>query len=258
MFLLTGLQARTLIEKAQSFSIRELLMATAITTLIVIVARFVWMFPAVYLPRRLSAGLRKRDPAPPWQWTSVLAFTGVRGVVSLAAALAIPLTVAGGAAFPQRDMILFVTFGVIIATLVGQGLMLPGVIRLLGIAHEGRAEQKRQHEAELQVRGEAIQHAWRHLEDIAKERKLDRHTIEFLKLRHDHRMRQLPRDMDEGLEMARLNNNVRMELIAAEREFLYRMLQDGRVTDESRRRLERELDLEEATILSKRESDMPL
>ena len=258
VFLLTGLQARTLIEKAQSFSIRDVLIATAITTAIVIVARFVWMFPAVYLPRQLSARLRKRDPAPPWQWTFVLAFTGVRGVVSLAAALAIPFAVAGGAPFPQRDLILFVTFGVIIATLVGQGLMLPSVIRWLGVANEGRAEQKRQHEAELDARGEAIKHAWEYLEEIAKERKLDKHTIEYLKLRHDHRMKQLPKDMGKGLETIKLNNNVRMELIAAEREFLYRMLQDGKITDESRRRLERELDLEEATILSKRESEIPL
>jgi NhaP-type Na+/H+ or K+/H+ antiporter len=252
------LQARTLIEKAQSFSIKELLIATAITTAIVIVARFVWMFPAVYLPRQLSAKLRKRDPAPPWQWTFVLAFTGVRGVVSLAAALAIPLTIASGAPFPQRDLILFVTFGVIIVTLVGQGLMLPAVIRLLGIANEGRAEQRRQHEAELRIRAEAIQYACEHLEEIGKERKLDRHTIEFLKQRHEHRLRLLPKDMGKGLEVARLNNNVRIELIDAERAFLYRMLQDGKITDESRRRLERELDLEEATILSKRESDTPL
>jgi len=258
VFLLTGLQARTLIEKAQSFSIKELLIATAITTAIVIVARFVWMFPAVYWPRQLSARLRKRDPAPPWQWTFVLAFTGVRGVVSLAAALAIPLTIASGAPFPQRDMILFVTFGVIIVTLVGQGLMLPSVIRWLGVANEGRAEQRRQHEAELRIRAEAIQYACEHLEEIGKERKLDKHTIEFLKQRHEHRLRLLPKDMGKGLEVAKLNNNIRIELIDAERAFLYRMLQDGKITDESRRRLERELDLEEATILSKRESEIPL
>lgn len=258
VFLLTGLQARTLIEKTHSFSIKELLIATAITTVIIILARFVWMFPAVYLPRQLSAKLRKRDPAPPWTWTFVLAFTGVRGVVSLAAALAIPLTIASGAPFPQRDTILFIAFGVIIVTLVGQGLMLPSVIRWLGIANEGRAEQRRQHEAELHIRAEAIQYACEHLDEIAKERKLDKHTVEFLKQRHEHRLRLLPRDMGKGLEEAKRNNNVRLELIAAEREFLYRMLQNGKITDESRRRLERELDLEEATILSKRESDTPL
>ena len=129
VFLLTGLQARTLIEQTHAFSLRELLIATAWTTLIVIVARFVWVFPATYIPRWLSKGLRTRDPSPPWQGPFLLSFTGIRGVVSLAAALGIPYFIDSGAAFPHRDMILFVVFGVIIITLVGQGLLLPSVVR---------------------------------------------------------------------------------------------------------------------------------
>jgi CPA1 family monovalent cation:H+ antiporter len=258
VFLLTGLQARTLIEKAQSFSLRELVIATLLTTVIAIAARFVWMFPAVYLPRKLSASLRARDPSPPWQWAFALAFTGVRGVVSLAAALAIPLTIASGAPFPQRDLILFVTFGVIIITLVGQGLMLPSVIRWLGLAREGEAEHRREHEAELAARAEALEAAHRHLQRIAAERNLASGAMEFLNARHDHRMRQIPADLDDGLANVRLNNDLRLELIAAERDFLYGLLRQGRITDESRRRLERELDLEEATILSKREAETPL
>src|SRR5665213_3352632 len=135
VFLLTGLQARTLLEQAHGFSLRELLIATAWTTLIVIVARFVWVFPATYIPRWLSKRLRERDPSPPWQGPFLLSFTGIRGVVSLAAALAIPYFVESGAPFPHRDMILFVVFGVIIVTLVGQGLLLPSVVRWLGLNH---------------------------------------------------------------------------------------------------------------------------
>ena len=101
-------------------------------TLIVIVARFVWVFPATYLPRWLIPAVARRDPSPPWQSPFLISFIGVRGVVSLAAALAIPVTIAGGAPFPHRDLILFITFGVIILTLVGQGLMLPAVVRWLG------------------------------------------------------------------------------------------------------------------------------
>jgi CPA1 family monovalent cation:H+ antiporter len=257
VFLLTGLQARTLIEKAQSFSLREVLIATALTTAIAILARFVWMFPAVYLPR-LIPSLRRRDPSPPWQWAFLLAFTGVRGVVSLAAALAIPLSTLSGEAFPQRDLILFITFGVIIFTLVGQGSMLPIVIRWLGLANEGRAEQRREHEAELAARAEAIHAARRHLTALAAERDLGAEAMEFLEARHQHRLLQVPPDLDDGMARTRLNNDLRMELIAAEREFLYSMLRDGKITDESRRRLERELDLEEATILSKREAETPL
>jgi CPA1 family monovalent cation:H+ antiporter len=109
------------------------LIATAITTAIVIAARFVWMFPATYIPRWLSPALRKRDPRRAGRQPFFLAFTGVRGVVSLAAALAIPLYTIEPEPFPQRDLILFVTFGVIVVTLVGQGLMLPSVVRWLGL-----------------------------------------------------------------------------------------------------------------------------
>jgi monovalent cation/hydrogen antiporter len=235
-----------------------LLAATAVTAAIVIVARFVWIYPATYLPRWLIPSLRKRDPSPPWQQVFVLGFTGVRGVVSLAAALAIPLTIESGAPFPHRDMILFATFGVIIITLIGQGLTLPTVIRWLGIGHHGKAEHRREQEAELAARNEAAKHSRQHLKKLAKERHLSARTVAFLDARHEHRERLIPSDLDDGLEAIHSSNNVRLELIAAERDFLYEMLRDGKITDESRRRLERDLDLEEAAILARRETDTPL
>jgi monovalent cation/hydrogen antiporter len=91
------------------------------------------IYPATYLPRCLSPALTRRDPTPPWQFPFFLAFVGARGVVSLAAALAIPLSTQSGAPFPYRDLILFVTFGVIVVTLVGQGLLLPAMVRWLGL-----------------------------------------------------------------------------------------------------------------------------
>ena len=223
-----------------------------------IAARFVWVFPATYLPRWLIPSLRRRDPSPPWQLVFALAFTGVRGVVSLAAALALPLTIASGAPFPNRDLILFATFGVIIITLVGQGLMLPSVIRWLGLANDGRAEQRREREAELAARRDAIEAGRRHLQRIAGERNLSPEVVEFLNARHDHRMRLIPTDLDDGLANTRRNNDLRLELIAAERGFLQQRLREGKISDESRRRLERDLDLEEAAILSRREAELPL
>jgi Na+/H+ antiporter len=258
VFLITGLQARTLIDKAHDFPVSELLIGTAMTAAIVIVARFVWIYPATYLPRWLIPPLARRDPSPPWQQVFVLGFTGVRGVVSLAAALAIPLTIESGAPFPHRDAILFATFGVIIITLVGQGLTLPTVIRWLGVGRHSKAEHRREQEAELAARNEAIHHSRQHLKKLAKERGLDVRTVEFLNARHDHRERLIPSDLDEGRDAIHASNNVRLELIAAERDFLYDMLRDGKITDESRRRLERDLDLEEAAILARREGDTPL
>jgi CPA1 family monovalent cation:H+ antiporter len=258
LFLLTGLQVRTLIERAPEFPLAELLAVTAITSVIVIAARFVWVFPATYAPRWLSPSLARRDPSPPWQWVFVLAFTGVRGVVSLAAALAIPLTIESGAPFPHRDPILFAAFGVIVVTLVVQGMLLPSVIRWLGMRGQGDAEARQERQAELVARAEAIEAARKHLEQIAAERGLGAEAIALLNARHDHRMRLIPADLDEGFARIRLSNDLRLELIAAERDFLYELLRQGRITDESRRRLERELDLEEATILSKREGETPL
>jgi monovalent cation/hydrogen antiporter len=123
----------------------------------VITARFVWMYPATYLPHWLFPALKRRDPAPPWQWPFVLAFTGVRGIVSLAAALAIPLATVNGQPFPYRDLTLFLTFAVILVTLVGQGLMLPWVIRALGLADAGRRERHADRAEEQTARQQAIE-----------------------------------------------------------------------------------------------------
>src|SRR5207237_8866248 len=135
-------QARTLIARIGQYPLLELAISAAVISAVVIVARFVWVFPAVYLPRWLFPRIRRRDPSPPWQHAFVLAFTGVRGIVSLAAALAIPLTTATGQPFPDRDLILLLTLSVILVTLVGQGLMLPSVIRALGLARAGHRERR--------------------------------------------------------------------------------------------------------------------
>src|SRR6266478_5002049 len=133
VFLVTGLQIRTVLDRLDPISLRGPLLAVLLTVGVVIVTRFIWIYPATYLPRWLSPSLARRDPLPPWQWVFCLAFVGVRGVVSLAAALAVPLTTEIGTPFPYRNLILFITFGVIVVTLIGQGLLLPSVVRWLGL-----------------------------------------------------------------------------------------------------------------------------
>ena len=122
VFLFTGLQAQALFARIQDHSLYELTTSAAIVSLVVIVARFVWIFPLTYLPRWLIPPLARRDPSPPWQWPFIISFTGVRGIVSLAAALAIPLATADGEPFPYRDSIFFLTFCVVMVTLVFQGV----------------------------------------------------------------------------------------------------------------------------------------
>jgi CPA1 family monovalent cation:H+ antiporter len=178
---------------------------------------------------------------------------GVRGVVSLAAALGIPLTTQTGASFPQRDLILFVTFGLIVVTLLGQGLLLPSVVRWLGLGRDAAEEREREHKAELTARTEALKVAQDRLEQLAADGQISPEALAVLRARHDDRSGRLPRTTSDGLDVALVAAELRSELIAAEREYIYQLLRDGRITDEARRRIERELDLEEAGIACKKE-----
>ncbi len=260
VFLVTGMETRALLDRTTTLSLRELGFALLLTVVVVIVARFIWVYPAIYLPRWLSPSLRRRDPLPPWQWVFLLAFVGVRGVVSLAAALAIPLTTVAGAPFPDRDLILFVTFGVIVITLIGQGLVLPGIVRWLALPHDAEDERRRDRDAELAARLEAINLAQGRLDGLAADGKISSDVLAILRARHDRRAGQLPENTADGLAAVAAAADVRAELIAAEREYIYRLLQQGQITDEARRRIERELDLEEESLAFKRPdvADPPL
>ena len=260
IFLVTGMETRALLDQSTAVSLRELGITLALTVAVIIVARFVWVYPSVYLPRWLSPALARRDPLPPWQWSFLLGFVGVRGAVSLAAALAIPLTTASGLPFPQRDLILFVTFGVIIVTLVGQGLMLPGVVRWLALPHDAEDEHRREHDAEIGARLEALTVAQGRLDGLAADGETAPDVLAILRARHDYRLGQLPRSGTDGHRAVAAATELRAELIAAEREYIYRLLQQGQITDEARRRIERELDLEEESLAFKRPdvADPPL
>lgn len=180
-----------------------------------------------------------------------MSFTGIRGVVSLAAALAIPYTIANGQPFPHRDLILFVTFGVIIVTLVGQGLMLPYVVRWLGLVRFGKEERKIEVRAELAARQEALAEVMKVLDDAVAGRTLPDDVVEHLRTRNIARQQVLPRDLDDALDHARTSAGLKKELIDAEREFIYQQHRDGKITDDARRRIEYELDLEEASVANR-------
>src|SRR5215216_5107428 len=127
LFILIGLQLPNILESiSDENSMMSVVLYAALVSLAVIGTRLFWTFPATYLPRYLSRSVRERNPSPPWQQVAAIAYTGMRGAISLAAALAIPLTVNNGAPFPGRDQILFLTFCVILLTLVVQGLSLAG------------------------------------------------------------------------------------------------------------------------------------
>jgi CPA1 family monovalent cation:H+ antiporter len=228
-------------------------LAILLTVAVVIVTRFIWVYPAALLPRWLSPSLSRRDPLPPWRNLFFLGFVGVRGVVSLAAALAIPLYTAAGTPFPDRDLILFVTFGVIVVTLIGQGSLLPALVRWLGLGEHAAGEREQEHEAELAARAGALDLAHGRLQQLLADGRITPEAHAILSARHEYRSGRLSPTTPEGVDAAAAAAELRMELIAAEREYIYRLLQDGKITDEARRRIERELDLEEAGVACKRE-----
>ncbi|MGB6176981.1 MAG: Na+/H+ antiporter [Methylocella sp.] len=258
VFLITGLQARTLIDRIGNDSIPELAISAAIVSAVVIVARFVWVYPATYFPRWLFPPIKRRDPSPPWQAPFVLAFTGVRGIVSLAAALAIPFATANGQPFPGRDLILFLTFSVILVTLVGQGLLLPSVIRALGLAHAGRRERRGDRAEAYEARRLGIEAALERLDQLAAERDLAENVVQALRAHHRARLNHIQHrgDGDDGhKKLTELHDEIELLLIAAERQQTNDLFHAGKLNDEARRGIERELDLREAHLANQRDEE---
>ncbi len=259
LFLMIGFQLRSLMEKSKALPVPEILTAIAIICAIVVIARFLWVFPGTYLPRLVSKRIAARDSKPPWQYIVVIGFTGIRGVVSLAVALALPLTLPNGQDFPHRDLILLITFGVIAFTLVGIGLTLPMLVKALGLSEHGQLEAIREREAEIAARREILESARGSLDRIIKERNLPEGLARFLEARHETRMRALPEPPREEGQFTPATQGASLvrEIITMERLCLHRLLREGKITDETRRRIERDLDLEEAAV-DNREKNGPM
>jgi CPA1 family monovalent cation:H+ antiporter len=256
VFLLTGLQARTLSAGIKSYPATQLVMSAVIVSAVVIATRFVFMYPATYLPRWLIPAVARKDPAPPWQYPFVLAFTGVRGIVSLAAALAIPLETDAGAPFPHRDLVLLLTFVIVLVTLVGQGLTLPWVIRKVGLANAGRRERIEARVAEFAARRQAIGFAIDRLDQLAAEHEIPDEVRARLRAHRREQLNQIELRSDddaEHKERMALYDDLELQLITAQRGFINDLYTRGDLKDEARRRIERSFDLREAEIANLRE-----
>src|SRR5918994_1156070 len=182
IFALIGLQLRSVVERLSDYSVADLVLYAALVSLTVILVRFLWVFPATSLPRLASRSLRARDPSPSPRAVTVIAWTGMRGVISLAAALALPLTIEGGAPFPGRDLIFFLTFSVILATPVVQGLSLRALIRALGLEDDGSQERE-----EIEGRIEVAQAALARIEELAEEDWVREDTAERMRGLYNYR-----------------------------------------------------------------------
>src|SRR5207245_2009156 len=149
--------------------------------------RVVWVFPAAYLPRWLSRGLRQRDPSPPWQFPAVVSWAGLRGGESLVLAAAMPTLTAAGTPFPGRDLIIAITFAVILVTLLGQGFTLAPLLRWLNVRETG-VEERRE---EIAARLRASKAALARLEELATAQWMHPETLAHTRDRYHHRTRRV-------------------------------------------------------------------
>jgi CPA1 family monovalent cation:H+ antiporter len=250
-FVLIGVQLRTVVEGIEGRSLADLAMAALALNLVVIVVRLALVYPASWLPR-LSARLRERDPFPGWGWVTVIGWAGMRGVVSLALALAIPTQVEDGSPFPDRNLVVFLAFSVIVVTLVGQGLTLPLVIRRLGVSadDDGSAGDGRRALARLS------EVALDHLDGLDPESDgVPAELVDRLRDRYRSRLAQLDREAEDGQPDASLAfHDLVSDLLGAQREELRRLRERGQVTPEVARRLDHDLDVEEARLERERPS----
>jgi len=254
VFLLTGLQARVVADTLDLSQWGHLAVVCLVVCAVLVSVRFFWVFLATYVPRWLSPGLEHRYPAPPWQNVFVVAFTGIRGVVSLAAALSIPL-MANGAPFPQRGLLLLVTFSVILVTLVGQGLTLPWVIRLLGISEHGQREADSEKRREISARLAAIDAALARLDGLEAAASAPE-TVAALRRRNEDRRAYFVaacQDLIRG-DVSNASAALQIQFVEAERASIADLYYRGDISDEARRRIERELDLEDSRIRHSAES----
>lgn len=248
IFILIGLQLPVIMNGMEHFSIWEAIGYGALISVATIVLRIIWVFPGALLPRWLFKSIRERERDYSPKFTTVIAWSGMRGVVSLAAALALPLTI-GDVPFPNRDSILFITFAVIFATLVLQGLTLPKLIKWLGIKPDGK-EEKQEFEARMRVASSVIEHIEENyalaLSDTVLSQIKSKYEMRIEKMRQED-VRKMTNEQIE--EFQRIQN----ELLRAERQFVLDLRKNRTIGDEVHRKLEYELDLEEERLTLERD-----
>jgi Na+/H+ antiporter len=252
LFLLIGLQLRAIVAALAGSSLLTLLWQALLISLAAIAVRLAWVFTAFFLPRllnaRLRAHLRARNPFVGWRRVVMVAWVGMRGGVSLAAALALPLSLANGSAFPQRDLVIFFTFAVILVTLVGQGLSLGPLIRLLRFEPDRSLE--REHALAHEVAARA---ALTRLEELADEEQVPQDELSRLRAHYEHKLDTLRQSMDGAGEerfdgQTLPQQKLKREILDAERTAVIDLRDRGRIDDETLRLVERELDLEEQRL----------
>jgi CPA1 family monovalent cation:H+ antiporter len=267
IFILIGLQLPSIIKALDKYSFHQLLSYGLLISLVTILIRIVWVFTGAYhqklFARRKktpSAGITAPEEESPWKNVLIVAWTGTRGVVSLATALALPLTLKNGDPFPERDIILFLAFVVIFITLVVQGLTLPLLIRLLGVKvhHDPRLEER---ELDLVMTNRIIDHLEHHFPV-----KLEPGIFSRLKDQYQALAETVRKDLYDSENTAGSNTSsedatidpllgAQLEIARFQRELLIKFHKEGTFSDEVIRRVEEKLDIEDLQLNNLREKE---
>lgn len=251
VFVIIGLQLPDIIAGLGQYSIADAVKYGLIISGITIALRFLWVYPTAFIPRWLSASVR-RDPSPGWKGPLIIGWAGMRGVVSLATALSIPLLMTDGSAFPHRNLIIFITFIVILITLVVQGLTLPFIIKLIKLKEIDNIAREDEQQTGIQLRLDhiALDHAHaRHSGELQ-----DNELLSFYKENIKNRMQnaQLQLNSVECSEMklteVKKYQGVLMEIYALQRKELFKLRKEKFFSDEEIRKAELQVDLNELKI----------
>jgi monovalent cation/hydrogen antiporter len=241
IFILIGIQLSAILTRLTGYSGRDLFLYGMLVSMVAIAVRFLWIYPATYLPRLVSARVRERGPAPPETETFIMSWCGMRGIVSLAAALALPRELASGDAFPQRDLIIFLTFVVIAVTLVFQGLSLGPLIRRLRVGTDWSIQGEEQ-KARLAM-GKAALAA---IDAMAQRESVPEDVAERIRAEFTE---QVTVAVGPGVVLSpgvNLVKRLRQSAIRAERRELIRIWRENQISDEVLHRIEESLDYQES------------
>ena len=247
VFILIGLQLPGIVRGLGQYSLHAAILYGVIISLVTIFIRIAWVFPGAYLPRMCSKRIRLREPNPGSKTIFVVGWSGMRGVVSLASALAIPMMLTDTTAFPHRNMILFITFTVILFTLVLQGLTLPYIIRKLDITVKENEEEQR-----LAIRLRLATAALEYIKTGYSKEAESIDAFNRLKARYERMVdiagKRLEKEEGEDMSPDFLPRyrQLLIELVSIQRQELFQMRRDNEYSEEFLRNKEFELDLEEA------------
>jgi Na+/H+ antiporter len=243
IFMLIGVQMSDVMDKLSRYPLSALFTLGAIITVVAVAVRFAWVFPVAYMPRWLSGSLHEDGPKPRNRELAIMSWCGMRGIVSLAAALAIPETLPNGEAFPARELIIFLTFFVIAATLIGQGLTLAPLIRKLKVGTNWSMAEESQH-----VRSAMSAAAIAAVDARLAETQSPPEVADQLRMEIANRV---ALTSSKGLEQTAQDElllQLRRAAIKAERKELIRLWRENEISDEVMRHQEEILDYQEAQL----------